>query len=133
MTWGHKDGNVKKDGDNYILSKSYKGMQYRLISTYLEMTYRYDGWCAPVGIAWMQTVAERNDIELYHKDKYHPSAAGSYLAANVIFSTIYQQPYITCFSSSLPVEQAAYLQQVAQKSVLENLELINAKNKEVKE
>lgn len=125
MTWGHKDGNVKKDGKTYPLSNTYKGMQYRLISTYLEMTYNLNAWCAPVGIAWMKVREERPNIELYHKDKYHPSAEGSYLAANVIFSTIYQKPYISSFTFTLPIEEAAYLQQRAQSTVLENMDLIN--------
>jgi hypothetical protein len=53
--------------------------------------------------------------------------AGSYLAANVIYTTIIQQGYQSEFSSTLDTELAEYLQQMAQRTVLDNLRLINIK------
>ena len=50
---------------------------------------------------------------------------GSYLAANVIFTTIYGKPYQTDCTMGLPPEQAEYLQRVAQQTVLENRTLLN--------
>lgn len=51
--------------------------------------------------------------------------SGSYLAANVIFTTILQRPYQTAFTAELPAEQAEYLQRTAQRTVLDNLVLLN--------
>ena len=91
-------------------------MQERLITSYLEMAYDNDAWCAPVGMAWRRVRAERPDYVLYAQDCFHPGPLGSYLAANVIFCTL-----------DFPAEQAEYIQRVAQQTVLENLTLLNIK------
>lgn len=124
MTWGHKNACVYPT-KGYRLLDSYEGMQERLITSYLEMTYANDAWCAPVGMAWRQVRAERPDWRLYRPDCFHPSLTGSYLAANVIFTTIFQKPYQSDFDAGLPPEQAEYLQRVAQRTVLGNLRLLN--------
>ena len=61
------------------------------------------------------------------KDCFHPGPLGSYLAANVIFTTIYGKPYQTDCTLGFPAEQAEYIQRVAQQTVLENLTLLNIK------
>jgi len=124
MTWGHKFGSVRPS-HGYRLMENYEGMQERLITSYLEMTYDNGGWCAPVGMAWRTVRNERPDCVLYSQDCYHPSVAGSYLAANVIYTTIVQKPYQTDFTAGLPAEQAEYLQRTAQRTVLENRALLN--------
>lgn len=124
MTWGHKDG-CQEEVDNYPLIYSYEGMQDRLRINYLEMTYRNKAWCAPVGMAWQQIRKERPDYVLYMPDRSHPSMLGSYLAANVIFCTLFPKPYQTDVLLGMPAEQGEYIQQVAQKTVLNNLKLLN--------
>ena len=124
MTWGHKYGNRKPDA-SYPLANNYEGMQERLKTSYLEMAYDNGAWCAPVGMAWRQVRAEHPDWQLYRNDCYHPSVVGSYLAANVIFTTIFGRQYQTGFTADLPAEQAEYLQQTAQRTVLDNLVLLN--------
>ena len=64
---------------------------------------------------------------LYAQDCFHPGPLGSYLAANVIFTTIYGKPYQTAYTLGFPAEQAEYIQRVAQQTVLENLTLLNIK------
>ena len=124
MTWGHKYGNRKPVAE-YPLSNGYEGMQERLKTSYLEMAYDNGAWCAPVGMAWRAVRSERPDCILYRPDCYHPAVPGSYLAANVIFTTILQRPYQTAFTAELPAEQAEYLQRTAQQTVLDNLVLLN--------
>ncbi|MEG1543991.1 MAG: SGNH/GDSL hydrolase family protein [Tannerellaceae bacterium] len=126
MTWGHKYGCQEEVAD-YPLISTYGGMQERLKTTYLEMAYQNKAWCAPVGMAWQRVRNERPDYQLYEADCSHPSSLGSYLAANVIFSTIYRQPYQTQETMGIPSEQAEYIQQVAQQTVLNNLRLLNIK------
>ena len=126
MTWGHKNGTNKPVKD-YPLIDTYEGMQGRLKTSYLEMASRNNAWCAPVGMAWQQVRDTHPDIELYNPDKTHPSVAGSYLAANVIFTTIYQKPYQSLYKAGLTDVEALYLQQVAQQTVLGNLSLLNIK------
>ncbi len=126
MTWGHKDG-TSSPVKGYPLTDSYEGMQMRLATSYLEMAYDNNAWCAPVGLAWRKVRSERPDLQLYMADRSHPSMAGSYLAANVIFTTIIQSGYQSKFNSTLSPELAEYLQQTAQRTVLDNLTLINVK------
>jgi hypothetical protein len=46
---------------------------------------------APVGIAWAQVRKEHPELELYFPDGSHPSPAGSYLAACVLYATLFHQ------------------------------------------
>ena len=126
MTWGHKNGN-RFPIPEYPPINRYETMQERLITSYLEMAYDNDAWCAPVGMAWRRVRAERPDYVLYAQDCFHPGPLGSYLAANVIFTTIYGKPYQTACTLGFPAEQAEYIQRVAQQTVLENLTLLNIK------
>lgn len=126
MTWGHKYGSTHKI-DNYPLVYTYEGMQERIKTTYLEMTYRNNATCAPVGMAWQRVREERPDYQLYNQDLSHPSPLGTYLAANVIYTTIFPAQYQSKYTAEFPAEQAEYIQQVAQKTVLENKAVINIK------
>lgn len=124
MTWGHKSGN-QEGVANYPLDDDYEGMQERVKTTYLEMAYQNDAWCAPVGMVWKKVRDERPNLVLYNQDQSHPSELGSYLAANVFFTTIYQKPYQTDFLGGQTPEVAEYIQQLAQKTVLNHLPLLN--------
>ena len=126
MTWGHKYGTTHKI-DNYPIAYTYEGMQERIKTSYLEMTYRNNARCAPVGMAWQQVRKERADYQLYTSDCSHPSTLGSYLAANVIYTTIFGSPYQTDYTAGLDAEKAEYIQQTAQKCVLENKAILNIK------
>lgn len=124
MTWGHKDG-CQEPHDGYPIIDSYEGMQNRLITSYLEMAYQNDAWCAPVGMVWKHVRSERPYYTLYWPDRSHPSVLGTYLAANTIFATLFQKYYQTTFTAGLDAELAEYIQQVAQQTVLQNLKLLN--------
>ena len=124
MTWGHKYGTTHKI-ENYPLVYTYEGMQERIKTTYLEMTYRNNATCAPVGMAWQCVREERPDYQLYNQDLSHPSPLGSYLAANVIYTTLFPAQYQSSYTAGFSPEQAEYIQQVAQRSVLENRAVIN--------
>jgi len=129
MTWGRKDGwnEYEWNDRKYPFINTYEGMQQRLNTSYLELAYMNDAWCAPVGLAWQRVRMERPDYILYMSDRSHPSILGSYLAANVIFTVIFQRRYQTDFTMNIPSEQAEYIQQVAQQTVFDNLELLNIK------
>ena len=123
MTWGHKYGTIYKT--DYEPAHHYTTMQERLKTSYLEMAYKNQSWCAPVGMAWKKVRDEHPEIQLYEDDCTHPSIYGSYLAANVIFTVICQRQYQTGVKCGIADEQAELLQQTAQHTVLENLRLIN--------
>lgn len=126
MTWGHKYG-YRVPMPEYPPMNSYEGMQHRLITSYLEMAYDNDALCAPVGLAWKRVREERPEVILYNNDCYHPSRIGSYLAANVIYTTMFPKRYQTKFRAGMSGPEAEYLQQVAQSTVLDNLTLLNFK------
>lgn len=127
MTWGHKNGNLRQT--DYPLDDTYLQMQERVKLSYLEMAYDNHAWCAPVGMAWQTVRREHPEYDLYTADNFHPSLLGSYLAANVIFSTIYQRKYQTSVTCGLAPQIANTLQQTAQKTVLSNLQLLNIRPK----
>lgn len=125
MTWGRKYGYKHPSVTDYPPLDKYETMQARLATSYLEMAYNNDAWCAPVGLAWQRVMKERPYVTLYNPDGSHPSPIGTYLAANVIFTTITGKPYQSSYTAGLDPELAEYLQQVAQQTVLDNLKLLN--------
>jgi hypothetical protein len=65
-------------------------MQTELNRGYVQLSTRLVGArIAPVGPAWVNVVRENPGIGLWDSDGSHPKAAGSYLAANVFYATIY--------------------------------------------
>lgn len=123
MTWGHKYG-LRKPSPDYWLANTYEGMQQRLVSSYLEMAYDNNALCAPVGLAWREVRHGRPYMALYRPDCYHPSVAGSYLAANVIYTTMFPKRYQTAYLAGLDPTDAEYLQQMAQNAVFDNEDIL---------
>lgn len=127
MTWGHKYGN-QRPWKGYPLIDNYEGMQERLITSYLEMAYDNDARCAPVGMAWREIRREHPELQLYWPDCTHPSVLGSYLAANVIYTTMFPKPYQTGYAPGIDSSTAEILQQTAQQTVLQNKTMLNIKD-----
>lgn len=127
MTWGHKTANVHNKSQldpAYPLDENYRDFQARLRISYIEMAYENKAWCAPVGIAWEDIRTNHPDIDLYVKDGYHPSLAGSYLAAHCFVATILQKPYTTNQYCNLLAPRAKILCKAAQDAVLKNKRLL---------
>lgn len=78
----------------------------------------------PVGLAFMEAIRERPELELYMPDKSHPSAAGSYLYGAVLYSTLFNRSpvdinYAGECEKPLPPETSAFLRRIAWKTVTE--------------
>lgn len=116
MTWGHKHGNTRQT--DYPLDDSYEQMQNRISTTYIDMAYENGGTVAPVGFAWRNIRRNHPEIELYIEDNFHPSLAGSYLAANTIFSTIYGKPFKLFKVEGLTPEEMEILHNEAEATAL---------------
>ena len=101
MTWGRRNG----DAMNPTLYSNFSVMQDRLESGYIDyhdnMTAAGNTvWIAPVGLAFAHihdsvmasginaTVSGNTFYDLYNADGSHPSLAGSYLAACVLYATM---------------------------------------------
>lgn len=74
---------------------------------------------APVGLAWQRVQKERRDIDLFLKDREHPSIYGTYLATCVVYATIFRQSPIdlTYVPSGINPDAAAFLRRVAWETV----------------
>ena len=69
---------------------------------------------APVGDAWLLNDAAADAPRLHAADNSHPSPSGSYLAALVIYATLYDtdDPAVD-FRGGLGDAEAAHLQRIA--------------------
>lgn len=127
MTWGHKKTNVHNKNmvdPLYPLDENYTDFQNRLKYSYIDLAYESRAWCAPVGMAWQTIRREHPEIELYMKDNYHPSLAGSYLAAHCFVATILQREYKSHLRFNLAPLHASILQETARRTVLDNKRLL---------
>jgi hypothetical protein len=98
-TWPRKEGNV----DLESLDMTVEEMWGYLASGYLDASVASESEVARVGTAWMSALAlDAPPIELYTSDGSHPSLAGSYLAACVLFGKIVDRSCST--SSYAPAE-----------------------------
>ena len=90
--------------------------------SYRQAAREVDGILCPVGDAWQKARKRDPSLELYSADGLHPTPAGSYLAALVIYTQLYGEsltglPGDLKLSSgvefSLPPKQATILQETA--------------------
>ena len=89
------DQEIKKAGAKTIfyLTWARKGAPERdqaaLSYAYMSIARELKGLVAPVGIVWQEVRRENPNVELYIKDNSHPTGVGSYVAASVLYRTIY--------------------------------------------
>lgn len=103
MTWAYKDKPEMING---------------LSSAYIAAGNRNNIMVFPVGLAFQLSQLENPSIELYTPDKRHPSKAGTYLMAAVIYSSIYNvSPINNSYDYDLGSEVQLKLQETAWKSV----------------
>lgn len=107
MTWPRKDKpkDITKLADNTIQAANEAKMRV-----------------VPVGLAFMEAIRGKPDLEMYMPDKSHPSAAGSYLYGAVLYSVLFRRSpeplrYLGECEKPLVPETAAYLRTVAWKVV----------------
>ncbi len=126
LTWGRKNGNdatKSKKLRNLVEAHpeyftDYATNQRVITEKTTAMAQELGLELSPVGVAWEIVRRERPDIELYYKDCYHPSDAGSYLSAAVAYLTIFKEPFKADTPVRLDPEVARYLRSVAERVVL---------------
>ncbi len=115
MTWGRRNGLAKHGFRNY------KEMQMRVSSGYMTIAKELNATVAPVGLAFQKARLDAPLLDFWEQDNSHPNQMGSYLAACVFFSVIFQEsPQGTGDPYNLGQTKAAYLQKVAAETVLSN-------------
>ena len=103
MTWAYKDLPEMIDG---------------LFSAYVSAGNRNQAMVFPAGLAFKLAEDEIPDIDLYTPDKRHPSKAGTYLMAAVIYSSIYNaSPIGNTYDYGLGQYTQKRLQEIAWKAL----------------
>lgn len=100
--------------------KAHPELMDSLEKAYNQIAQDTGGYVAPVGLAFRNAQRQYPDIELYFVDGKHPSLAGTYLAANVFFATLYNQSPIggaVPQGSDMDKETAEKLQRIAWETV----------------
>jgi hypothetical protein len=73
---------------------------------------------APVGVAMARAQAERPDLAVIGPDEVHATWVGAYLAAAVIYATLFDRsPEGLDFTLALSADDASFLQRVAWETV----------------
>jgi hypothetical protein len=129
MTWGRKFG----DASNCVAYPpvcTYLGMQERLRTRYLDMTFTHDASCSPVGMAWKKSIEIDSTLNLYSSDNSHPSIYGSYLAACTFYSSIFKKSAVgsTYWPNAIDSASAYILQQIGSSTALDSLGVWNVFN-----
>lgn len=125
MTWGRKNGDAS-NCINYPPVCTYAGMQARLRESYLLFKDSCNAACAPIGVAWKKHVTMYPTVDLYSPDESHPSIQGSYLAACVLYSSIFKKNCSNAsFLGGLTATEASNIQAISGSTVLDSLSLWN--------
>jgi uncharacterized protein DUF4886 len=105
MTWAYQDA---------------PEMTAQLAEQYTIAGNANDALVVPAGLAFAKAVARDPKVNLYNPDKRHPSLAGSYLAACVIYAAVHgKNPVGNSHKGGLDPKVADFLQQVAADTVKE--------------
>ncbi len=83
MTWGYEDGYHEREETD-----TYAKMTQRIEEGYRYLSDLYNAPVVPVGMVWKE-VKESNTMDLYVKDRAHPSKYGSFLIASTFFQSIF--------------------------------------------
>lgn len=114
MTWAPKNG-VK----NGIINQKCEDLQSVLAKNYMTIADELDGLVIPAGVGFMRCTALYPEIELWDKDGRHPSPEGTYLAACIIYTIVFQESPENCsYAAGLDEDVALKLQGIAAETVL---------------
>jgi hypothetical protein len=77
-----------------------------------------DALVIPAGLAFARSVAQRPDLNLYARDRRHPSMLGTYLAASTVYAALYRDtPVGNDYTAGIDADTARFLQTVAWETV----------------
>lgn len=120
MTWGYRYG----DADNctfYPPFCTYSSMSQELYNNYRQMALDFQSSVAPIGAAWRYSINLDSNYVLHSSDNSHPSYDGSYLAACVLYSSIFKENVNSSFNYQLDTQTAQRYQQIANEIVMDSL------------
>jgi hypothetical protein len=131
MTWGRENGGQQCIETHCSpVFTSFFHMQDSLKSAYTEISQILNSVLSPVGEAWRTAKLLQPNIDLWQSDESHPSLKGTYLAACVFYSKIFNaSPVGLSYTAGLSQADALFLQNCAMQttsSVSENTELLKS-------
>jgi hypothetical protein len=113
LTWGRRDG-LRDYG-----LPDFRAMQQQLTAGTLAIADELGERVAPAGVAWQAALARYPGLALWQPDGSHPTQAGTYLTACVLYATLYHaSPVGLPAPDGLPAELARRLQDLARETVL---------------
>ncbi len=113
VTWAHRDGWP----ENGLLG--YGRMQDALDAGYATIAAELGVPLAPVGQAWATVRSVDPGLDLWDVEGIHPSPAGTYLAASVLYAAMFRESSeASTFTAGLPSEVARLLGKEAARTVL---------------
>jgi len=118
-TWARHTAYWNEPGADSSVGSSAVDMQARIRKWYQKaVAERKDFIIAPVGEAWELNYKNPKAVRLHQSDNSHPAFNGSYLAALVIYGTIYHtQKVNVSYAGGLSPAQALYLQTIASQAM----------------
>jgi hypothetical protein len=112
LTWGRRDG-LRDLG-----VPDYRAMQDQITAGYLAIADELGERVAPAGVAWQAAALEPGPA-LWQPDGSHPTPAGTYLTACVLYATLFRaSPVGLPAPDGLSPEAARRLQDLARATVL---------------
>ena len=115
---------IRKNGSNavFYMTFGYKNnleMTPIVSKSYMAVAKELGCRVIPIGVVWQRVLNERNDMEMY-KDFKHPSPNGTYLTACMFYSYLTgQNASNSNYINDLDAGDAAYLQNIAWRTVVE--------------
>ncbi len=98
----------------------------RIAANYRFMNDSLRQIIAPIGGAWKNIIQSNPSIDLWSPDEAHPSLAGSFLTANVIYATIFKDnPTYSLANGGLAANTALLLKQIAWQTLNDSFPNIN--------
>lgn len=114
MTWAYKEGISIDFLPGFKYKETRAEMQTKIAGHYIDIAKELDALLAPAGIAFMRCTSQFPEIELWDEDENHPSPAGTYLSACVLYKVLYDQsPEGLEYSGDLDEQTAGKLQLIA--------------------
>lgn len=91
-----------------------------IIRAHKDFSAEHSVSVAPVGLAFQRALADRPKLAMLGPDKEHETIQGTYLAANIIYATLFGESPIGCtyYPKGVSAEEADFLQHVAWETVL---------------
>jgi hypothetical protein len=121
------DGEIRSSGARTLFYMTWPYERLNWISlaaiaqAHRDISAELGALVAPVGVAFEHATEQRPELDMLIQDREHESLAGIYLAASVIYATLFgESPEgLTYAPIGVSAEQAAYLQRVAWETVQE--------------